>query len=162
MEELLLRDDAPFGHEVWERIDGLVVSVMRSLLVGRRFVDLVGPLGWGVEQAPLHRYGTEDDFVVADEVATYISLIEWRQDFRLRGRQLALAEHTPYGLDVNAAAIAAQKLAAMEDTQVIGGLLEQAPKRRWATGAFWEGHSPPSPRGSPGCRRRVLPGPMHW
>ena len=41
MSDYLMRGDAPFSDEEWERLDDLVVDVARKLLVGRRFIFLV-------------------------------------------------------------------------------------------------------------------------
>ena len=52
MSEYLMRDGAPFGEEGWAKVDGMVMDVMKKNLVARRFVEFVGPLGWGVEVVP--------------------------------------------------------------------------------------------------------------
>ena len=37
MSDYLMRDDAPLTGEEWKRLDKLVVSAARRMLVGRRF-----------------------------------------------------------------------------------------------------------------------------
>jgi len=43
----LNREAAPISAKVWEEIDELVVSTAKSLLVGRKLLDVQGPLGLG-------------------------------------------------------------------------------------------------------------------
>mgnify|MGYP001828542470 CR=1 FL=1 len=53
MMDYLMRDDAPLTEAEWERLDELVVSTARRLLVGRRFIELAGPVGMGTQVMPL-------------------------------------------------------------------------------------------------------------
>jgi len=121
----LMREAAPFGPEVWAKIDEMVVNIVKKTLVGRRFVEIVGPLGWGVEMAPKQGFASENGAVVAGP-AVYAPLQEVSQDFLLRAKHLVMAEQTPFGLDLGAVAIAAMNLAKAEDKAVIGGLLAKA------------------------------------
>ncbi|MBV9134483.1 MAG: encapsulin, partial [Chloroflexi bacterium] len=52
MAEYLQRDQAPLGPAEWAAIDQAVVRTAQSVLVGRRFINLVGPFGPGVEALP--------------------------------------------------------------------------------------------------------------
>ncbi|MHB0856451.1 MAG: family 1 encapsulin nanocompartment shell protein [Anaerolineae bacterium] len=126
MSDYLMRDAAPLSPEVWAKIDGMVVTVASKNLVGRRFVELVGPLGWGVDVAPMFGFESQGDAAVATEAAAYVTLQELRQEFVLRAKHLAIAGQTPYSLDLGAVAIAAAKLAKAEDDLVLGGLLDAA------------------------------------
>jgi len=125
MSDYLMRDGAPFGEEVWAAIDDMVVTVLKKALVARRFVEMVGPLGWGVEQAPRFGFASQEGAQVATETAEYISVTELRQEFILRAKHLALAEQTPFSLDLGAVAIAATRLAKDEDGRIIGALLAE-------------------------------------
>lgn len=125
MYDYLMREAAPFGPEVWAKIDEMVVNIVKKTLVARRFMEIVGPLGWGVETAPKFGFTTEDDGVVAT-ATQYIPLQEIGQNFKLRAKHLVMAEQTPFGVDLGAAAIAAINLAKAEDAIVIGALLAEA------------------------------------
>lgn len=127
MSDYLLRDDAPLSAEVWKQIDVMVANVVTRNLVGRRVVPLVGPLGWGVEVAPVTAFGGEDEGFVAS-TAKYVTLETLEAGFRLRLKQLAMADQTPFGLDLGAVATAASKLAKKEDKFVLGGLMANASK----------------------------------
>lgn len=126
MSDYLMREDAPITEAVWAAIDDMVVSVVKKVLVGRRVIDLVGPLGWGVEVAPLFAFTEQDGAVIATPTTEYIPLEENVQEFMLRAKQLVTSQQTPYGLDLGAAATAATRLAKAEDRIVIGGLAGKA------------------------------------
>lgn len=125
MYDYLMREAAPFGPEVWAKIDEMVVNIVKKTLVGRRFVEIVGPLGWGVELAPKQGFVVENDATVAGP-AVYAPLQEISQDFLLRAKHLVMADQTPFGLDLGAVAIAAVQVAKAEDRLVIGGLAAEA------------------------------------
>ncbi len=126
MNSYLMRDGAPFGEEGWEKIDDTVVATMKRNLEGRRFIDLVGPLGWGVEVAPAFGFVQEDGAHVATETTEYLRLQEIAQEFTLRAKHMAMADDTPFGLDLGAVELAAVELADAEEEIVIGGLREAA------------------------------------
>ncbi len=48
-----MRDAAPLSDKEWQAVDSLVVKIARDFLVGRRFLDLVGPFGAGMEIVPV-------------------------------------------------------------------------------------------------------------
>jgi uncharacterized linocin/CFP29 family protein len=125
MSGYLLRDDAPLSEAVWKQIDEMVATVVTKNLVGRRIVPLVGPLGWGVEVAPLSGFAGPGEGYVADTVE-YLKIEQLEAGFRLRLKHLAMADQTPYGLDLGAVATAAAALAKLEDEKIIGGLVAQA------------------------------------
>ncbi len=124
MSGYFMREEAPFGASVWEKIDDMVVTVAKRTLVARRFIEMVGPLGWGVEVAPKADFNFEQPYVAGQ--LSYIPLIELSRDFKIRGKHLAVADQTPFALDLGAAAIATMELAKEEDRQVLGSLLQNA------------------------------------
>lgn len=133
MSDYLMRGAAPFSAEEWAKIDAMAVMVLKSTLVGRRFVDLVGPLGWGVENAPLTGFKVVDGTAVALD-AVYLPLKEINREFMIKAKQMAVAAQTPFALDLGAVAIAAIDLAKEEDKLVILGLLEAGHKNAIALG----------------------------
>jgi len=125
MSDYLQREMAPFGPDLWAKIDEMVVTVAKRTLVARRFVELVGPLGWGIEMAPKFGFATEGGAAVASD-PQYLPLKEIQAEFVLKAKQLAIADKTPFGLDLGAVAIAAMNLAKEEDELIIGSLVKQA------------------------------------
>ena len=126
MSELLMRDAAPFGDEEWAAIDGMVVEVLKKTLVGRKVLEMVGPLGWGVDQAPVFGFETTEDGAAVAEVSGYLPLQELQEEFMLKARHLAMAGQTPFRLDLGAVAIAATSLAHQEDDLILSSLMEKA------------------------------------
>ena len=56
--ELLGESDNPLNQEERQRLQELVVATARRYLVCRRFIDLYGPLGAGVQAVPLVDLGS--------------------------------------------------------------------------------------------------------
>ncbi|MBC7234351.1 MAG: encapsulin [Chloroflexi bacterium] len=139
MSELWMRDAAPFGEDVWHEIDEMAITVMKKILVGRQFLDLVGPLGWGVEQAPV--FGFETEGAAVAKGAEYIKLQELGEEFLLRAKHLAMAQDTPFKLDLGAVAIAATNLARQEDEMILQELMAKA-KIQGALGDWNEPNGP--------------------
>lgn len=126
MSDYLMRDAAPIGPAVWAKIDEMVVTVVTKNLTGRRFLTLVGPLGWGVEQAPLFGFEEADGAAVASDTVGYAALQELRAEFLLKAKHLSMADAGPFALDLGAVAIAATQLAHAEEKAVLGGLIQAA------------------------------------
>ena len=126
MSDYFMREAAPFGDDVWAQIDEMVVSVAKKNLVGRRILSLVGPLGWGVEQAPMFGFTDEGGADVVTGEAKYLRLAEVGAEFIITAKQLLMAEQTPFGLDLGAVATAVSRLAREEDGLLVGGLLDKA------------------------------------
>lgn len=125
MSDYLLREDAPISPETWAKIDEMVVTVAKKTLVGRKVLEIAGPLGWGVDVTPRFGFGVCDDAYVA-EAPVYIHLKEIAAEFTLKAQHLAMAEQTPYELDLGAVAMATVALTKEEDGIVVGGLVEAA------------------------------------
>jgi uncharacterized linocin/CFP29 family protein len=87
---------------------------------------MVGPLGWGVEQAPVFGFTQQNGAAVIEEAGRYLALEDASAEFVLRARQMAMAVATPFGLDLGAVAMAAADVARQEDACVLGGLLAAA------------------------------------
>jgi len=128
MSAFLLREAAPLSAAEWAKIDDMVVTVVKKNLVGRRLLALVGPLGWGVDQAPRFGFGDDAGAFVATS-ADYLPLEEQSAEFVLTAKQMAMAAETPFGLDLGAVAIAATKVSRSEDMQILGGMMAAAGAR---------------------------------
>ncbi len=158
--EFLLRKDAPFTPEQWEKIDETVVKIARQVLVGRRFISLYGPLGAGVQSINVDTFTATNcgqiDFFGEDECGPlavrsrcFVEIPMVYKDLKIAWRDL---EHSnQYGLPldlsslIGAAAICAKK----EDELIFlgnpelgyEGLLTAAGVRRIAKGNWSEGES---------------------
>lgn len=48
--EFLMRDDVSLSAEQWQAIDSAAVNAARNVLVGRKFLQIYGPLGAGAQR----------------------------------------------------------------------------------------------------------------
>ena len=122
MMDYLMRDDAPLTQEEWERLDEVVVSMARRLLVGRRFIDLTGPMGLGTQVVPLDTItgaeacvhdeadctceGEECDIVRVSS-RTFVPVPIIHKDFMLAWRDVEAAHQFGTKLELGPAAAAA-------------------------------------------------------
>ena len=116
----LARGDAPFGDEVWSKLDEVVVSTARSQLSGRRLLEVEGPYGLAVKSIPLHdELISEGDVTLVSSAVIPVPLIE--AGFTLTARDLANFEKTGFSLHIEHIATAALKMAAAEDDLIFWG-----------------------------------------
>jgi uncharacterized linocin/CFP29 family protein len=116
MSDFFMRGDAPLSAEEWEKLDEIVIKAARQLLVGRRFVELVGPLGVGTEVVPV---GT-------GESRKQLDLQMIQEDFKLSWRDIEGNRAAGLPPDLGVAAKAGMDCACQEDKIVLGGLLKGA------------------------------------
>jgi uncharacterized linocin/CFP29 family protein len=128
----LEHEESPLEAEEWSRLNDTVIQVARRTLVGRRFIDIYGPLGAGVQTIARDEFtGSEPgavDIVGEQETATvfadrrqFLTIPIIYKDFILHWRdiQSSRAHHMP--LDVSAAAGAAAFCAQREDELIFYG-----------------------------------------
>ncbi|MGC9357860.1 MAG: family 1 encapsulin nanocompartment shell protein [Anaerolineae bacterium] len=113
----LAREDAPFGSDVWDRLDKAMVKAARGRLTGRRLLDIDGPFGLGLKAVPLRDTELESG-LIASEVLPLYTLYE---DFTLGVRDLAAYERDKIGLNVGPVVQAAIKCAQREDDLIFNG-----------------------------------------
>lgn len=122
----------PLSTEEWERLNTTVVSVARRSLVGRRFIDLYGPLGAGVQTVAYDEYagvspgsvdliGDQDTQPVFTDVRRFRTIPLLYKDFRLHWRDVEAARSHNLPLEVSAAAGAAALCARREDELIFRG-----------------------------------------
>ena len=138
MTDYLMRDDAPVSAEEWKRIDELVVSTARQLLVGRRFISLTEPLGIGTEVVPVDTISVapacvhdeagcscesgECD-VIQVSARRFVPVPMIHQDFRLEWRHMAAGQQQGMPIELGPAAAAAAACARAEDALIFQELL---------------------------------------
>lgn len=129
--EFLMRDDVDLSGEQWQSIDNAVVQAAKNVLVGRKFLQLYGPLGAGAqsvnvdvitktEQGGMDFFGEEDDVV---EVASrsFKELPMLYKDFILSWRDIEQAKLIGMPVDFAAASAAANIVAQKEDMMIFTG-----------------------------------------
>jgi uncharacterized linocin/CFP29 family protein len=126
------QDDSPLEPGEWKALTDTVVDVARRSLVARRFIDLYGPLGAGVQTVPRDEFrgtapgvldliGEADTAQVFADRRTYKPLPLVYKDFLIHWRDLEAARTNNVPLDVSAAAGAAAACAYREDQLILFG-----------------------------------------
>jgi uncharacterized linocin/CFP29 family protein len=130
--EYLQRDQAPFGPAEWAAIDQAVVRTAQSVLVGRRFLNLVGPFGPGIEALPndvlsgggggrIDLLGSAEDEQLTIGSRRFLPLPLLYKDFWVHWRDLESSRLIGAPLDVGKAAAAAAATAQTEDRLIFDG-----------------------------------------
>lgn len=130
--DILDRQAAPLTPEEWIRIDEAVVNTARSMLVGRRVIGILGPLGPGVysmpysvfsgkTQAGVDMIGEKEDMAVEPDRRATINLPILYKDFKILWRDVEADRHLGIPLDVSTAAVAANFVAVQEDGLIFNG-----------------------------------------
>jgi uncharacterized linocin/CFP29 family protein len=118
MSDYLMRGDAPLTDAEWAHLDKTVVETAKQLLMGRRFLDLVGPFGLGLEIVPV---GTGDN-------RHHIELTVLDAEFMIYWKDLAANRKMGLPLSTSMAARAAITCARREDELIFSGLFNAADK----------------------------------
>ncbi len=124
--------ESPLTPEALKTLEATVVKVARRLLVGRRFIDLYGPLGAGVQTVPYDEYegasagsvdlvGTEESGLVFPNARKFKTIPIIHKDFLLHWRDLEASRGHKLPIDFSAAAGAAAFCAQMEDELIFYG-----------------------------------------
>ena len=128
----LEHEESPLTQDEWARLNETVVQVARRTLVGRRFIDIYGPLGAGVQTIPHDEFAGSElgavDIVGEEETATvfaerrrFLTIPIIYKDFLLHWRDIQASRAHNMPLDVSAAAGAASFLAQKEDELIFYG-----------------------------------------
>lgn len=114
------RDDAPFGDEIWDALDSVVVAAARSRLSARKLLDIEGPYGFDLKSVPLYdELVVDGDVKVMSSPVLPVPLIETL--FALSPRDLATFEETGFSLNLEPVSMAAMAAAAAEDALIFEG-----------------------------------------
>ncbi len=123
--EYLDRKSAPFGEEIWQRIDRVAVETAREVLTGRRFLEVDGPYGVGLTSVEVghdeycRQPGPEEAGAVMGRA---LSVPMLRKSFRLSIRRIAAFREMGQPLNLAPAMAAAQAVAAREEELVYYGV----------------------------------------
>lgn len=123
--DYLSRESSPLSAELWKQIDSVVVKTARSVLSGRHFLHIFGPLEVGVESISI------DDASVVDEVSKdgvittkgrkLVEIPAIYDDFTLLARDLASSRQSGYPVDLSKAMASAEACALKEDRLIFSG-----------------------------------------
>lgn len=126
MADFLSREEAPLSSEEWAQLDHLVVEVAKKQLVGRRFIDLHGPLGAGTQVVPVFTITSPSSGSARVAERQYLPLSSNFEDFSLSWQDIESARQYGTPLELGPAAVAAVACAQKEDKLVFDDLLSKA------------------------------------
>ena len=132
MGDFLGHAENPLREEEWARMNETVIQVARRSLVGRRFLDLYGPLGAGVQTVAHDEFsgvspgavdivGEQETAPVFTDIRRFKTIPIIYKDFLLHWRDIEQARSHNMPLDVSAAAGAAAFCAQQEDELIFYG-----------------------------------------
>ncbi|MBI2844713.1 MAG: bacteriocin family protein [Armatimonadetes bacterium] len=132
MADLLARREAPLTGEEWKTIDDAVVRAARRQLVARRFIQIFGPLGAGIQDidfdtfrgadiARIDMLGRVDTEPVESVERIHEKIPLVYKDFIVYWRDIETSRRLSIPLDVSAAAAASAFVAQREDTLIFNG-----------------------------------------
>jgi uncharacterized linocin/CFP29 family protein len=123
--------DSPLSSNQWEQMNGTIVEAAKKQLVGRRFIDIYGPIGEGVQSINVDIFeqfagGGIDIHGETVELSTptrrlNLSIPMIYKDFTLYRRDFELAKTLNIPLDMSPAANAATQCARLEDELIFNG-----------------------------------------
>lgn len=116
MSGFLMREDAPLSAEEWAQLDKVVVGTARQFLVGRRFIELVGPVGAGTQTVPV---GTGD-------ARTFLTFETIEEDLTLYWKDVEASRKAGIPLDLGQVAEASAACARQEDKLILDGMMKAA------------------------------------
>src|SRR5581483_6240651 len=126
MTDFLGRDQSPLTEEQWKTFDEVVVQIARQSLVGRRMLNVYGPIGPDQQVVPNDRYqhptegevnftGETDDAEIRPSGRRYMALPILHKDFTIHWRDLVEAQRSGMPMDTGPVASAAAYCARLED-----------------------------------------------
>jgi uncharacterized linocin/CFP29 family protein len=134
MDKIAIFPESPLTREQWHELDSTVIESVKRQLVGRRFIDIYGPLGEGVqsvtndiyetpERGALSFHGEDSKLSVPTRRITLTIPIIYK-DFILYWRDIQQCKLIGSPIDFSASANAAQQSALLEDNIIFNGSSE--------------------------------------
>lgn len=126
--DFLMRDGAILNPEQWTELDAVVVKTAKTVLTGRKFLDIYGPLGAGTEAIATDALPTptvSEDFYGEGENAAGLGTRKVQQipllysDFTLSWRELESASQAGRPISFSRAAASAALTATAEDKLIL-------------------------------------------
>ena len=115
----LSRESSPLTDNLWEQIDSTVVRTAKSILTGRKFLPIFGPLGVGTESIAIDDTDSvdevADDGIITTKGRKFVEIPVLFEDFTLLARDIERSKLHGYPIDLSKAAAAAEACARRED-----------------------------------------------
>lgn len=122
--DFLARDTVKLPESFWENVDKTIIDTIRKNLVGRKFLNLFGPIGPGALSVLVDTVSISEeseDGVVKTTGRQFAQLPQIYEEFTLFWRDLEYNKSTGYPMDLSAAIFAAAKIAKKEDKLIFFG-----------------------------------------
>lgn len=122
--DFLARDSSPFEDDFWKGIDKTVVEAASRTLIGRRFLNIYGPLGSGTISIQYDKNDREEVFengFVKTSGRKSIEIPQLYQDFTLLWRDIENNKRNGMPLDLSIVSSSAQALSKKEDELIFYG-----------------------------------------
>lgn len=114
------RKDAPFGDDIWNKLDEILIAAAKSRLSARKILDIEGPYGFGLKNVLLQDKIIEEGSVsTASSAFLPVPLIN--TTFELNIRDIAAYEETGFSINCAEIAKAAISAAEAEDCLIFSG-----------------------------------------
>ena len=113
----LAREEAPIECDTWKMLEAAMVEVARSVLAGRRLLDVEGPYGFGLKSMPLEDVELQQDLFAS--AALPVPSIQ--VGFMLGKRDLAAYERDGLPPNLKPLIDATIRAAELEDTLILKG-----------------------------------------
>lgn len=117
MNTYLSREDAPIDAETWNLLDSTMVEAARTILAGRRILEIEGPYGLGLKAIPLMDCKGEEGTIASPVVP--VNLVQ--KTFLMSKRDLAAYERDRLPLNLDGVATTAIACARLEDSLIFQG-----------------------------------------
>lgn len=125
MMDFLSREGSPLPETLWEKIDSAVVKAATRVLTGRRFIQIFGPVGIGVEHISVDDADQLEqiaqDGLITTQGRKVMEIPVIYDDFILFARDLEAAQKTGFPVDLTKAATSAEACAFKEDKLIFFG-----------------------------------------
>jgi uncharacterized linocin/CFP29 family protein len=113
----LAREDAPFGSDIWAALDNTMIQAAKSHLIGRRLLDVKGPLGLGLKSVPLEDAQHKSGLITSK----VLPVVYIQKTFTLGTRDLANFEREGVALDTRPVSETTKECAELEDDLIFNG-----------------------------------------
>lgn len=120
MSEYLARNDSPLSSDDWSAIDQVVTESAKKRLIGRKFINITGPLGVGTQTIQAPKLGGFDEVIEIKE-RTSMSMLMISKDFKLSWRDIESAKQYSMPLELGPAAATSAFCAYKEDEIIFNG-----------------------------------------
>jgi len=117
----LMQEDAPISAELWKLLNDVMVDLAKTNLTGRKLLNMIGPLGFGVKQVSLGDVKIDEGVFAPKSLPLYYV----HRTFELSMRDIAAFESEKVTLDLTSFRKAVLECLEFEEKLIFHGLADQ-------------------------------------